>query len=394
MMTSELPLISEGSGTDVCCSWTCKSHYVLMDFRDSDSGLLVLYEKRKLTSVTFRRTVYVATVLCAFTLGLVLGAVIPIFSVPKRSPVPVSAKLADGTKDITDRFNVMTREQNFVEAKESSFKKRLLDGVFWSDSVEKSLPFGFEDESDRLWREFVHDKPILRIEEGCGRMQNRLVTFDDGSKACCRYRQNTDQIQGELFSYYLGRSLKLRNLVPSTIVIVNSSDVQWALVKDRLVLSQWKEGHPVVLTKFVEHLQPASIPHSVRNYTADILNIKELDTSPDTNLFYSFNQIESGDTKISLDHIRDLKDATEMAQWSDLLVFDYLTANLDRVVNNLYNLQWNRAMLRSPAHNLARSQDLLLFLDNESGLLHGYRLLDKYEPYHALLLNGLCYFRK
>lgn len=87
---------------------------------------------------------------------------------------------------------------------------------------------------------------------------------------------------------------------------------------------------------------------------------------------------------------------TELAQWSDLILFDYLTANLDRVVNNLYNLQWNPAMMDAPAHNLAREPNsgLLIFFDNESGLLHGYRLLGKYEAYHGALLQSLCVFRR
>jgi four-jointed box protein 1 len=86
----------------------------------------------------------------------------------------------------------------------------------------------------------------------------------------------------------------------------------------------------------------------------------------------------------------------ELAQWSDLIIFDYLIANLDRVVNNLYNYQWNADIMAAPAHNLARqiNSQLLVFLDNESGLLHGYRLLKKYEAYHSLLLDDLCVFRK
>jgi len=66
------------------------------------------------------------------------------------------------------------------------------------------------------------------------------------------------------------------------------------------------------------------------------------------------------------------------------------------MVNNLYNMQWNPQMMDSPAHNLARDTrtGLLVFLDNESGLLHGYRLLDKYEVYHKSLLDSLCVFRR
>ena len=53
-------------------------------------------------------------------------------------------------------------------------------------------------------------------------------------------------------------------------------------------------------------------------------------------------------------------------------------------------------MMNSPAHNLeVRSEDgLLVFLDNESGLFHSYRLLDKYAHYHDSLLGALCVFKK
>jgi len=59
-------------------------------------------------------------------------------------------------------------------------------------------------------------------------------------------------------------------------------------------------------------------------------------------------------------------------------------------------MQWNPAMMDAPAHNLARDSrtGLLVFLDNESGLLHGYRLLDKYEVYHKSLLDSTCIFRR
>ncbi|CAG2064926.1 unnamed protein product [Timema podura] len=126
----------------------------------------------------------------------------------------------------------------------------------------------------------------------------------------------------------------------------------------------------VVLTRFIPSLRAAHIPLSLR--TSD-RHLHPTDVPGGANESHA-----------------------ELAQWSDLVVLDYLTANLDRVVNNLYNLQWNPAMMDAPAHNLARdpSSGLLLFLDNESGLLHGYRLLDKYEHFHASLLRALCVFRR
>ena len=91
---------------------------------------------------------------------------------------------------------------------------------------------------------------------------------------------------------------------------------------------------------------------------------------------------------------KSLPELCDLLQWSDLIVFDYLTANLDRLVNNMFNRQWNAEMMNNPAHNLERTKGgSLVFLDNESGLFHGYRLLEKYHSYHESLLASLCVFR-
>jgi four-jointed box protein 1 len=49
----------------------------------------------------------------------------------------------------------------------------------------------------------VNSMKIVKMGDGCGRMQNRMLTFRDASKACARYRLNIDQMQGEIYSYYL-----------------------------------------------------------------------------------------------------------------------------------------------------------------------------------------------
>ncbi|KAJ1520598.1 hypothetical protein ONE63_003710 [Megalurothrips usitatus] len=244
---------------------------------------------------------------------------------------------------------------------------RLRGGIYWGQAVEDALPAGFSDDEVDSWRRFTRTTAVVKMEEGCGRMQNRLLTFADGTASCCRYRQNTDQIQGELFSFLLGHLLGLRNLAPSTLSVVRTRDPRWGQVREHVTVAEWAEDKPVVLTRFVPSLQPAHIPKALRGPNRRL-------HPPDV----------------------DAGDVLELAQWSDLVVFDYLTANLDRVVNNLYNQQWNQGMMDAPAHNLARDPDtgLLVFLDNESGLLHGYRLLRKYESYHRLLLDQLCVFRK
>ncbi|XP_005047031.1 PREDICTED: four-jointed box protein 1, partial [Ficedula albicollis] len=73
----------------------------------------------------------------------------------------------------------------------------------------------------------------------------------------------------------------------------------------------------------------------------------------------------------------------ELVQWSDLILFDYLTANFDRLVSNLFSLQWDPRVMRRATSNLLRGPDGgLVFMDNEAGLVHGYRLLAMWDPYN------------
>lgn len=287
----------------------------------------------------------------------------------------------------------------------------IVDDIYWGPTVEKALPIGFENQQTEDWNSYIRNGVVVRLETGCGRMQNRMVIFQDGKRACARYRQNTDQIQGELFSFYLGHLLNLSNLAPSTASVIDLNTELWASASQDISNAQWKVSRPVVLTKWVSDLEPAGIPlpfqplerHlnklDVKNITLglDIPKparglLDRLGASPQTKSM-ELQPIRPPGAPLTKQMISRL---IELAQWSDLIVFDYLIANLDRVVNNLYNFQWNADIMAAPAHNLAKKSDsqLLVFLDNESGLLHGYRLLKKYEAYHGLLLDNLCVFRK
>ncbi|XP_065072590.1 extracellular serine/threonine protein kinase four-jointed [Ochlerotatus camptorhynchus] len=284
----------------------------------------------------------------------------------------------------------------------------ILNDIYWGSSVENALPQGFGKRQSDSWTRYLQNAEVDHLEVGCGRMQNRMVVFRDGTRACARYRQNTDQIQGELFSFYLGQLLNITNLAPSAASIIDMETKLWSSVTDDISNSQWKSTKPVVITKWIGNLEPAGIPKPFQPLERHLnkLDIKNITEGLDL----------PKPTKTLLDHLGAtqppelqpirppgapigdsvLKRLVELAQWSDLIVFDYLIANLDRVVNNLYNFQWNADIMAAPAHNLARQSEsqLLVFLDNESGLLHGYRLLKKYEAYHGLLLDNLCVFRR
>lgn len=341
------------------------------------------------------RTLCLLTAGLAFFLGLVVGITIPLYVLPRGLARP-SALRHNVTLNTSTLSPTRPRGTNNTEAATSFpsvafvansavpiavLRSGVQDtddliegGVYWGRRVEDAMPAGFEESQAESWRRFARKTPVVKVEEGCGRMQNRLVTFEDGTRSCCRYRQNTDQIQGELFSFYLGRLLGLRNLAPSSLALVRLRDPLWSRVRPQLSLAQWSEERAVVLTRFVPYLEPAHIPSSLRT---------------------AARRLHPPDVMLSKDEATPGM-LTELAQWSDLILFDYLTANLDRVVNNLYNLQWNPAMMDAPAHNLAREPNsgLLIFFDNESGLLHGYRLLGKYEAYHGALLQSLCVFRR
>lgn len=292
----------------------------------------------------------------------------------------------------------------------------LFDNIYWGPKIESALPQGFGHPSTEIWERYVNQSEIVKMEVGCGRMQNRLVTFKDGMQACVRYRQNTDQIQGEIFSFYLGKFLNLSNLAPSVVKVVDLKDRLWSGVAADITASQWNTNRAVVLTQYIPSLESATIPDvfkpSGRHLNKfDVLRIvmRDNDTIPGSDLTFQMLLLNEKDNPevyekgiryfshvdMSIEN-NTLDKLLELAQWADLIIFDYLTANLDRIVNNLFNYQWNANIMDGPAHNLAKQMDsgLLVFLDNESGLLHGYRLLKKYNVYHSLMLENLCVFRQ
>ncbi|XP_057657101.1 extracellular serine/threonine protein kinase four-jointed [Diorhabda carinulata] len=345
-----------------------------------------VYKNFCLLSVTF-----------AFSVGFTLGILIPLVYIKSHNANETESILNETlvtntsvikTIFLNNSYGYMNYTRNkfpsvsFVEnIKDPSSDEQLIeDGIYWGRTIERALPEGYHDKKHVIWEDYVKNAIAVKMENGCGRMQNRLITFQDGTKGCVRYRQNTDQIQGELFSFYLAKILNIPNLAPSTIRVINLNDPLWRNLRNEIASAQWNSNRPIVLTQFISNLNSANIPNVFKPVERhlnkfDVINMTKNEV------------LDSGDL---------IKTLIELAQWSDLIIFDYLTANLDRIVNNLYNYQWNANIMDAPAHNLARkaNSDLLLFLDNESGLLHGYRLLKKYEVYHSILLDNLCLFRR
>jgi four-jointed box protein 1 len=102
----------------------------------------------------------------------------------------------------------------------------------------------------------------------------------------------------------------------------------------------------------------------------------------------------------------DETDIEHLVQWSDMLVYDYLTGNYDRVssMQDAAEKEDKPSILKETIHNLAMSETTgsLWFIDNESAFLDAYSLLydetsangSKFQRFHKKMLQTMCVFRK
>lgn len=245
------------------------------------------------------------------------------------------------------------------------------DGVFWSEWLEDLYSVGFAEDYAREWQERARTYRIVKLEPGCGRISNQLATFADGTKACVRYGINVDQVQGEVLTYYLARLLGITNLPPLVLSQLSPESEQWAAVRTRTDALQWSERAVVSLTKWVANLSGVVTPAPLRQ--------------------------ESSGLHPRLQELRNKTTAEllELMQWTDLILFDYLTANFDRLVSNLFSRQWDSRVMERDTNNLLKTPNGdIVFIDNEAGLVHGFRVLDMWEKYHSAVLSSVCVFRR
>lgn len=94
-------------------------------------------------------------------------------------------------------------------------KLYLADNIYWNHESEELY--------SKIAKKFyqVPDFKVIKLENGCGRMQNRLGTLENGEKVCIRFRLNTDLMQGEVFSYLLSKLLDINNVLPIRLSIPN-----------------------------------------------------------------------------------------------------------------------------------------------------------------------------
>ncbi|MEE6527062.1 hypothetical protein FKM82_028135 [Ascaphus truei] len=246
----------------------------------------------------------------------------------------------------------------------------LEQGIFWSQALERALPEAFPEQEVQRWQESARSARVVSLERGCGRSVNRLATLSDGSRACVRYGINPEQIQGEALSFYLSRLLGLRGVPPCVLSKVGSA--QWGPVQSELGATGWAPGALLSLTPWVHNLSAVLPPRSLRAEDGRLRPLRE-----------------------ELTQLPGRAGLLDLAQWGELILFDYLTANFDRLVSNLFSLQWDRRIMLRGTSNLQRAPGgALVLLDNEAGLAHGYRLRDTWDKYNEQLLGAVCLFRR
>uniref|UniRef100_H0W295 Four-jointed box kinase 1 n=1 Tax=Cavia porcellus TaxID=10141 RepID=H0W295_CAVPO len=244
--------------------------------------------------------------------------------------------------------------------------QRCAGGVFLSRG-----PGGSSEAQAAAWLEAV----VALERGGCGRSSNRLARFADGTRACVRYGINPEQIQGEALSYYLARLLGLqRHVPPLALARVEARGAQWAQVQEELRAAHWTEGSVVSLTRWLPNLTDVLVPAPWRSEDGRLRPLRD-----------------AGGELANLSQA----ELVDLVQWTDLILFDYLTANFDRLVSNLFSLQWDPRVMQRATSNLHRGPGgALVFLDNEAGLVHGYRVAGMWDKYNEPLLQSVCVFRE
>jgi four-jointed box protein 1 len=139
----------------------------------------------------------------AFVVGILVGVLVPLYAsaaleIESFTPASLTSEPSSGKVSFLvgpDPLYPPEVSSNSIASNEKRVEwRRLVEGIYWSPEVENSLPRGFTDADVHAWRTMTNHTPIVRMEEGCGRMQNRLVVFERGARSCARYRQNMDQV--------------------------------------------------------------------------------------------------------------------------------------------------------------------------------------------------------
>jgi len=266
------------------------------------------------------------------------------------------------------------------------------DGIYWSPELEARVSPGPSDIQVQFKLQELREQKVQSLDKPdwlhCGRDKNRFVHFQDGGHACARFRANhAEFVQGEVMAFYLARLLGITNTPAVILSQVNSN--QWGTVHEQ----QWPKNSIVALIEWLPNLTKTTMPTMLRKQILQQKSNIEI---------YQPIDVTSRDLS-SMDETQ----LEQMVQWSDLIIFDYLTGNYDRMASMQDGAEKEDkpSILKETIHNLALSEDTgsLWYIDNESAFLDAYSLLYDEEnsnnglrflKFHAEMLKSSCVFRK
>ena len=215
------------------------------------------------------------------------------------------------------------------------------DGIYWSEAVEDNIAPGLSDDLVQDEILALRSRTVQRLEPPswlkCGRDKNRFVTFSDGVHACARYREPDQQlVLGEVMSFYLARTLGFTNVPVVTLSQVDPNHPMWrdVVTEDKATMEDWRLGSVVALIQWIPDLERSRMPAILR---------EALKARTTIDVTYDIRAEKRDVARASMARLRDLDltEASEVAQWSDLVVFDYLTGNYDRVASMQVTFDWD-----------------------------------------------------
>ena len=210
------------------------------------------------------------------------------------------------------------------------------DGIYWSETVEENISPGLSDDLVQDEILALRSRTVQSLETPtwlkCGRDKNRFVTFSDGVHACARYREPDQQlVLGEVMSFYLARTLGFTNVPAVILSQVDPNHPMWRRVTEEVATSDWRLGSVVALIQWMPSLERSRMPAILR----EALKAR-------TTIDVTYDSRASRDVpRVARLRDLDITEAAEVAQWSDLVVFDYLTGNYDRVASMQVTLLGN-----------------------------------------------------
>lgn len=335
--------------------------------------------------------------------------------------VPLGEDMEEGQKDDNEshyhKYEEETDEIKYYSGlgvSNTNEVQLVEDGIYWSEAVEETISPGLSDDLVQDEILALRSRTVKSLDTPtwlkCGRDKNRFVTFSDGVHACARYREPDQQlVLGEVMSFYLARTLGLTNVPAVILSQVDPNHPMWRRVTEDVATSDWRVGSVVALIQWIPSLQRSHMPAILRQA------LKARTTIDTVTYDRRASRDVSRAASVAQARLRDLDitEAAEVAQWSDLVVFDYLTGNYDRVASmqDAAEREKRPEILSETVHNLVKSSDTgsLWMIDNESGMLDAYNLLYpepeerdsrsrteavRFQRMHSDMLQTLCVFRR